>query len=168
MSYLCTYCTALSAQPGQIHAVKPSRNSLLKTYIITKPRRRLRLLALNVHNSSLNNAAVGLSLTSLPLTTNFFVTGASGFYALNAHNSWLNNAAVGGFSGFTFPNAPRAIKDSKDTRDAAGYPFVPSSRPLIAFRGNSARGSGYQWEHGACFYFGGERSCVLLWVCRVF
>jgi hypothetical protein len=26
-------------------------------------------------------------------------------------NTWINNAAAGGFAGWTFPNAPRAIKD---------------------------------------------------------
>jgi len=40
-------------------------------------------------------------------------TGAAGFYALNPHNSWIDNAASGGFSGYTLPNAPRAIKDNR-------------------------------------------------------
>lgn len=72
--------------------------------------------------------------------------GAAGFYALNAHNSWLGNAASGGFAGFAFPNAPRAIKDSVNAKDARGNPLVPASRPLIAFRGNSAHSTGHQWE----------------------
>eukprot|EP00775_Hariotina_reticulata_P006839 gene6839-7057_t len=64
--------------------------------------------------------------------------GGSGFYALNKRNSWINNAASGGFSGFTFPRAPRAIKDFKDIKKPDGFPFNPSTRPFIQFKGNTA------------------------------
>eukprot|EP00775_Hariotina_reticulata_P004484 gene4484-4738_t len=81
---------------------------------------------------------------------------AAGFYALNKHNTWLNNAASGGFSGFTFPRAPRAIKESQNAKMADGMrPFNPSKRPFVLFKGNTAHSSGWAGEHAACIYFGG-------------
>eukprot|EP00775_Hariotina_reticulata_P009208 gene9208-9375_t len=77
--------------------------------------------------------------------------GAAGFYALNAYVS----AASGGFAGFTFPNAPRAIKDHRNILKPDGFPFNPSERPLLLFRNNTVHSTGYFWEHSACFYFGG-------------
>ncbi|KAF6266444.1 hypothetical protein COO60DRAFT_1669869 [Scenedesmus sp. NREL 46B-D3] len=82
-------------------------------------------------------------------------SGASGFYSLNAYNTWLNNAASGGFSGFTFPRAPRAIKDHRTARRPDGRPFDPSERPFLLFSGNSAHSTGYFWEHNAAVYIGG-------------
>jgi hypothetical protein len=67
----------------------------------------------------------------------------------------LNNAASGGFSGFTFPHAPRAIKDHRNIKQANGFPFDPSSRPFLLFKGNSAHSTGYFWEHNAAVYIGG-------------
>lgn len=54
----------------------------------------------------------------------------------------LNNAASGGFSGYTFPHAPRAIKDHKNIKKPDGYPFDPSERPLLQFKGNTAHSTG--------------------------
>lgn len=54
----------------------------------------------------------------------------------------INNAASGGFAGFTFPNAPRAIKDFRTAKRPDGRPFVPSERPMIAFRGNTVHSTG--------------------------
>ncbi|WIA35607.1 hypothetical protein OEZ86_004028 [Tetradesmus obliquus] len=82
-------------------------------------------------------------------------SGASGFYSLNAYNTWLNNAASGGFSGFTFPHAPRAIKDHRNIKKADGFPFDPSQRPFVLFKGNTAHSTGYFWEHNAAVYIGG-------------
>eukprot|EP00775_Hariotina_reticulata_P007671 gene7671-7873_t len=68
---------------------------------------------------------------------------AAGFYALNKYNTWLNNAASGGVSGFSFPAAPRPIKESKNTKAADGvFPLNPSTRPFVLFKGNSAHSSG--------------------------
>jgi hypothetical protein len=66
-----------------------------------------------------------------------------------------NNAASGGFAGFSFPHAPRPIKDNRLAKKANGYPFDPSQRPFILFKGNTAHSTGYNWEHGGAIYFGG-------------
>lgn len=66
-----------------------------------------------------------------------------------------NNAASGGFAGFSFPHAPRPIKDNRLAKKANGYPFDPSQRPFIQFKGNTAHSTGYNWEHGGAIYFGG-------------
>eukprot|EP00775_Hariotina_reticulata_P013903 gene13903-14021_t len=80
---------------------------------------------------------------------------AAGFYALNKYNTWLNNAASGGFAGFTFPRAPRAIKDFKGIKKPDGYPFNPSRRPFVLFKGNSAHSSAWATAFTSCVYFGG-------------
>jgi hypothetical protein len=67
----------------------------------------------------------------------------------------LNNAASGGFSGFTFPHAPRAIKDHRNIKKPNGFPFDPSERPFVLFKGNTAHSTGYFWEHNAAVYVGG-------------
>ena len=54
----------------------------------------------------------------------------------------LNNAASGGFSGFSFPNAPRAIKDHRNIKKPNGFPLNPGTRPFIQFKGNTAHSSG--------------------------
>ncbi len=54
----------------------------------------------------------------------------------------LNNAASGGFSGFSFPKAPRAIKDHRNIKKPDGFPFNPSERPFILFKGNTAHSTG--------------------------
>lgn len=84
-------------------------------------------------------------------------SGASGFYSLNCYNSWINNAASGGFASYTFPQAPRAIKNFKNMKrlNGDGFPFKPSQRPFIAFTGNTGHSTGYFWEHSASVYFGG-------------
>lgn len=40
--------------------------------------------------------------------------------------------------------------------NAARKGVVPHRRPLRLFNGNSAHSSGYMWQRGACFYFGGR------------
>jgi len=62
--------------------------------------------------------------------------------ALSYQNIWTNNAASGGFAGFTFPNAPRAIKDHRNVLKADGFPFNPSERPLLLFRNNTVHSTG--------------------------
>lgn len=67
------------------------------------------------------------------------------FGALNACADMprTNNAASGGFAGFTFPNAPRAIKDHKNIKKAGGvYPFNPAERPFVLFRNNTVHSTG--------------------------
>lgn len=118
-----------------------------------------RNLAAFVHPINVAGSGGGQQGTARWASDSFFDptdAGASGFYSLNLHNSWIGNAAVGGFAGFGFPSAPRPIKDSKAALDpATGGPLVPSSRPFIAFRGNTARGGAHWWEHSACVYLGG-------------
>jgi hypothetical protein len=66
-----------------------------------------------------------------------------------------NNAASGGFAGFSFPHAPRPIKDHKNLKKPDGYPFNPGQRPFILFKGNTVHSTGYNWEHGGGIYIGG-------------
>lgn len=77
----------------------------------------------------------------------------------DAYNTWTNNAASGGFAGFSFPHAPRPIKEhrrqNKTTGSFAGYPFDPSQRPFILFKNNTVHSTGYFWEHSGGIYFGG-------------
>jgi len=77
----------------------------------------------------------------------------------DAYNTWTNNAASGGFAGFSFPHAPRPIKDHRTLKKASGpnsgYPFDPSQRPFILFKGNTVHSTGYFWEHSGGIYFGG-------------
>jgi hypothetical protein len=62
-----------------------------------------------------------------------------------------NNAASGGFAGFSFPHAPRPIKEHKTLKKTSGpnsgNPFDPSQRPFILFKGNTVHSTGYNWEH---------------------
>jgi hypothetical protein len=37
--------------------------------------------------------------------------------------------------------APRAIKDFKDVKQLDGFPFNPSRRPFVQFKGNTAHSS---------------------------
>jgi hypothetical protein len=53
-----------------------------------------------------------------------------------------NNAASGGFTGFSFPRAPRAIKNYLGYMKANGFPFDPSERPFINFSGNTVHSTG--------------------------
>ena len=48
----------------------------------------------------------------------------------------------------TSPHASRA-QNFKGLKKANGYPFDPSRRPLIEFRGNTAHSTGFQWEFGS-------------------
>lgn len=65
----------------------------------------------------------------------------------DAYNTWTNNAASGGFAGFSFPHAPRPIKEHRLAKKANGFPFDPSQRPFISFKGNTVHSTGYNWEH---------------------
>jgi len=84
---------------------------------------------------------------------------ASAFYISNMYNNYTGNAAVGGFSGFAMVNFAEVIGPwpEGDTPDSS---FVPKNRPSMpnGFYGNSARSTGYWWNHGACFYIGGVLS----------
>ena len=73
----------------------------------------------------------------------------------DAYNTWTNNAASGGFAGFSFPKAPRPIKEHRRFKKADGFPFNPSERPFVLFRGNTVHSTGYNWEHAGGVYFGG-------------
>ena len=55
----------------------------------------------------------------------------------------------------SFPKAPRAIKNYLGLKKPDGYPFNPSERPFILFKGNTVHSTGYQWGDAACIYFGG-------------
>ena len=77
---------------------------------------------------------------------------ASGFYVSNAYNTYIGNAASGGWSGFAFPNIPRALGIFKDQDYGRGNPM---HRPTKEFIGNTAHSSGFYWRgHGSCFYTG--------------
>lgn len=62
-------------------------------------------------------------------------TGASVYYITNSYNSIIGNVASGGWAGFAFPNLPKPVKLSQNYKNGQ---FTPSSRPLIAFKGNTA------------------------------
>jgi hypothetical protein len=76
---------------------------------------------------------------------------ASGFYITNAYNTFIGNAASGGWSGFSFPNLPTPLGFNRATD------FVPQSRPIKVFDGNTVHSSGYHFvDGGGCIYVGGK------------
>eukprot|EP00882_Tetradesmus_deserticola_P022929 GHRQ01024934.1.p1 GENE.GHRQ01024934.1~~GHRQ01024934.1.p1 ORF type:complete len:160 (-),score=43.06 GHRQ01024934.1:567-1046(-) len=115
---------------------------LLSPACRTAPKR----LSLHAHTSCLSNAFV---------VTHSAPQSLDEFLLLIIISRRLDNAASGGFSGFTFPHAPRAIKDHRNIKQPNGYPFDPSTRPFLLFKGNSAHSTGYFWEHNAAVYMGG-------------
>jgi len=77
---------------------------------------------------------------------------AVGFYCTNAGNRWVGNSASGGFSGFHFPQVPKALGQSY----AGNENYQPEKEALLEFNGNTAHSSGTYWSHGACIYLGGR------------
>ena len=61
---------------------------------------------------------------------------ASGFYLTNGWNRVLGNAASGGWGGFALPILPTPLKLHRSVQ------LTPEARPLLEFRGNSARSAG--------------------------
>lgn len=81
---------------------------------------------------------------------------ASGFYFLNARQKIIGNAAVGGWSGYSFPNANSPIGLHRSWSPF----FIPKNRPIIEFRGNTARSTGTLWDQAGGIYCGGDLSFV--------
>jgi hypothetical protein len=74
---------------------------------------------------------------------------AAGFYITNGNNKIIGNASSGGFTGYSFPNLPRAIGGSPER-------IFPILYGAMYFDGNTAHTAGYLWsEGGACIYVGG-------------
>jgi hypothetical protein len=73
---------------------------------------------------------------------------ASGFYIPNGNNRLIGNASSGGFSGYSFPNLPRALGGSPER-------IFPFNYAVSHFDGNTAHTAGYLWDKGGCIYAGG-------------
>jgi len=74
---------------------------------------------------------------------------ASGFYITNVNNYIIGNAASGGWAGFAFPSLQSPIGLHKDVN------IRPSSLTGLTIDGNTAHSTGWWWNHGSGFYFGG-------------
>lgn len=77
---------------------------------------------------------------------------AAGFYIPNAYNTIEGNAAVGGWAGFAFPNLEGPTGEFRGV-DLGLH--APARRPVLSFKANCARSSGFYWQgHGSCVYIG--------------
>lgn len=80
-------------------------------------------------------------------------TAASPFYFPNMYNVVRGNVASGGWSGFSFPNMPRAMGLATGSGVSNAQPI---NRPVLEMHGNIAHSSGTTWPTGASIYLGGE------------